>query len=420
MSDYDDCRSAGGTHEYCAARYGATDADRTSYDEANADPYGDQPGGGRTPGGLGTGDRTVDYTGKPKPGPKQRKAAEDALNAADDYWYNPETGLYEREDEGGFFDDVSETVGLSDEGPRGDPSQEGTWTTELQEGETFWDPRSHQLTDDEIEDYEEKWDNLSLTEKSRYGTFSAFLNQMQEKVLRERAGLGSDFALEEARKLARMAKGEHEASAWETDLRKALADEADKLYGGLEFAGDNRAKQARSLALALNQQDSTIMSHIAKGRQREAELASEDLEAYLENARNMGMEGYQAKEMQLLQYQAEQNKSTMDVIGSVLGAVATAVGIYLAATGGISDERLKESVKKFDIVKSKVPGLVLKTWVWNELGIEALGIKGEDVGKRQLGYIAQEVLPHYPEAVSVNKDGWLQINYALLEGLEEN
>ena len=69
-----------------------------------------------------------------------------------------------------------------------------------------------------------------------------------------------------------------------------------------------------------------------------------------------------------------------------------------------SDERLKTNIKYI----GDVSGHRIYTWKWNELG-NALGEKG-----RSSGVIAQEVKEYMPEAVTMNPNGYYQVNYRML------
>ena len=88
--------------------------------------------------------------------------------------------------------------------------------------------------------------------------------------------------------------------------------------------------------------------------------------------------------------------STMDNIQQVAGIAGTIMGI--------SDERLKENIKY--IGKSGEHNVY--SWDWNEEA-KSIGVRTPNIG-----VIAQEVLKIKPDAVSINDNGYLQVNYGAL------
>jgi len=78
--------------------------------------------------------------------------------------------------------------------------------------------------------------------------------------------------------------------------------------------------------------------------------------------------------------------------------------LTLGATAMGSDVRLKESIKK---VGELANGIGIYTWKWTKEAIEAG--KSNHMLK---GVLAQEVRKVLPEAVIVDKDGYMKVNYA--------
>ena len=83
------------------------------------------------------------------------------------------------------------------------------------------------------------------------------------------------------------------------------------------------------------------------------------------------------------------------------GAIGTGVGIY-AASG--SDFRFKNNIKFIE----EVNGIKLYTWEWNDFAIDYTD--EEDLYEPR-GVIAQELLLTYPELVSVDSNGYYQVDY---------
>lgn len=67
-----------------------------------------------------------------------------------------------------------------------------------------------------------------------------------------------------------------------------------------------------------------------------------------------------------------------------------------------SDSRLKTRINKIGENK----GLNIYTWTWNDIASNLYNLVGNSVG-----YIAQEVKEKFPEAVSTDGSGYLQIDY---------
>jgi hypothetical protein len=89
----------------------------------------------------------------------------------------------------------------------------------------------------------------------------------------------------------------------------------------------------------------------------------------------------------------------MGQIAGILGSLATA-GVPMPW----SDERLKDNVTRI----GKDKGYNIYSWEWNDKAKE-LGIDDPTVG-----VMAQEVLETNPDAVSVNENGYYQVDYGAL------
>jgi hypothetical protein len=92
-------------------------------------------------------------------------------------------------------------------------------------------------------------------------------------------------------------------------------------------------------------------------------------------------------------------EETQGILGNI-GKAATGIAALSA-----SDIRLKENIQR---VGQSVNGIPLYVWDWNEDGRR---VTGETSG---FGVIAQEVRETHPEAVVEGEDGWLRVNYGVL------
>ena len=95
------------------------------------------------------------------------------------------------------------------------------------------------------------------------------------------------------------------------------------------------------------------------------------------------------------QYKTTMAQAAAEQEGAALGAAA---GMATTAMMMMSDERLKTNIVKVD----EVDGLNIYTWDW---------IEGHDYGYNE-GYIAQEVLEMYPEAVEMQDNGYYAVDYS--------
>ncbi len=93
------------------------------------------------------------------------------------------------------------------------------------------------------------------------------------------------------------------------------------------------------------------------------------------------------------------NAGALNLLVTILGSGATTFSSSVTATGffNSSDIRLKELV---DITYDPL-GITLITYKWKD---------GSD-DKNHVGYSAQQVQEHMPDAVSENKEGFLSVDY---------
>ena len=87
-------------------------------------------------------------------------------------------------------------------------------------------------------------------------------------------------------------------------------------------------------------------------------------------------------------------------ISQIAGLVGAAAPFFS------SDKRLKNKIK---LVGRLANGIKLYKWEWTEKGKEIVGNQVE------FGVIAQEVEKIMPEAVTRGSDGYLRVNYSMLE-----
>ncbi|HLY63795.1 MAG TPA: tail fiber domain-containing protein [Terriglobia bacterium] len=124
--------------------------------------------------------------------------------------------------------------------------------------------------------------------------------------------------------------------------------------------------------------------------------------------------------------------ASLDVVGSIhssayitAGWNITAGGCVIAGVttlGGVcvSDARLKTNIKPFPLILEKLTQIEPVHFNWNKSNPPQYQFGSG----RSAGLIAQQVAKVFPEMVSVNKDGFRQVNYSelpylLLQGLRE-
>lgn len=95
--------------------------------------------------------------------------------------------------------------------------------------------------------------------------------------------------------------------------------------------------------------------------------------------------------------QATNQGATSNILG--LG------GLGLQAWNAFSDKRLKKNISFVE----EVNGNRYYIWEWNDTAQELYGLLGEDYG-----VIAQEVEEKTPSAVTVDSNGYKQVNYAMI------
>lgn len=119
-------------------------------------------------------------------------------------------------------------------------------------------------------------------------------------------------------------------------------------------------------------------------------------------------------EMQAAAARGGGGSGLMGALGNVVGAFAgskagsslIAKGIS-AVAGLFSDERLKENIEHFETLPN---GLDMYTWTWTDEAIE-LGA-GE---QPTIGVIAQRVQETHPDAVFRGEDGYLRVDYGVID-----
>ena len=99
--------------------------------------------------------------------------------------------------------------------------------------------------------------------------------------------------------------------------------------------------------------------------------------------------------------QAGRKESGGGMFGDLLSGAAQAAATYYATK--TSDKRLKTNIQKVGQLPS---GLPTYTWDWKEEFKHLVG------NQPTLGVIAQEAMEVFPEAVSMNSNGYLQVDYS--------
>ena len=116
-----------------------------------------------------------------------------------------------------------------------------------------------------------------------------------------------------------------------------------------------------------------------------------------------GAEGEANRDAQILAAQLSAQANSKSGSSGIWGAIGSIGAAYI--TRG-SDERMKTDIQYYDTVK----GLKYYTWKWNE--------KAKSIGwdrYPEIGVIAQQVQKTHPEAVVVGPDGYLMVNYGMLQ-----
>ena len=119
------------------------------------------------------------------------------------------------------------------------------------------------------------------------------------------------------------------------------------------------------------------------------------------------------RELRLLTSQMTAQASSGGSDNGFMTGLLTLGGAYLGSSSGSSwltsifksDSRLKKNIKKVDTLK----GINFYEWEWNA---EAIKIGADR--HPTFGVIAQEIQKTHPEAVIVGKDGYLAVNYGMI------
>jgi Chaperone of endosialidase len=112
--------------------------------------------------------------------------------------------------------------------------------------------------------------------------------------------------------------------------------------------------------------------------------------------------------------------TSYQVGGLGVGTAASGVTGEIRAAGNItgfysSDAKFKENIQSIPNALDSVSGIGGKTFDWTDEYIQAHG--GDDgyfVRKSDFGFIAQDVLKHFPLAVRTRPDGSLAVDYEKL------
>ena len=116
-----------------------------------------------------------------------------------------------------------------------------------------------------------------------------------------------------------------------------------------------------------------------------------------------GAEGEANRDAQILAAQLSAQANSKSGSSGIWGAIGS-IGAAWITRG--SDERMKTDVQYYDTVK----GIKYYTWKWND--------KAKSIGwdrYPEIGVIAQQVQKTHPEAVVVGPDGYLMVNYGMLQ-----
>lgn len=98
------------------------------------------------------------------------------------------------------------------------------------------------------------------------------------------------------------------------------------------------------------------------------------------------------------QAQQQQSQANMNNLSTVLGGGMMAYAL--------SDIRLKKNIKP----KGNKNGHEMWSWDWNKLAEKLYGLKG-----KAEGVMSHLVYEYMPEAIAVNEDGYIMVDYSMLE-----
>ena len=191
------------------------------------------------------------------------------------------------------------------------------------------------------------------------------------------------------------------------------------------------AFNAAQFGLGVNQQNNANLMAQAQMQgalgQQQQNMGLQDVNALLKAGQLQGMYDQNVLDARYSEFMREQNdpyqklQALNTTLGSVpfsqtttssykpsfwenMGTVATGVGTIMAAG---SDIRLKKDI---EYLGKHEKGFGVYKWNWNDTA-KAMG-----VNDRTTGVLAQELIEYMPEAVSVHPNGYLQVNYNLVEG----
>ena len=198
-------------------------------------------------------------------------------------------------------------------------------------------------------------------------------------------------------------------SLQQNQRQQATLGQEERLFSQGRLGSTGGIQEQRSLQDQIGQQQSQNMANAfgqglsAQGQQFNQALGQSQQQ--LQQQLGLGQLGQGLFNTALAPEQALQNQ--IATFGSLAPSQTTQKqnksGGILGAIGGLfSDERLKKNIKK---IGQTDKGFNLYSWEWNDLA-KSLNISG-----RTYGVIAQEVQAVSPEAVMLDKNGYLKVNY---------
>ena len=114
-------------------------------------------------------------------------------------------------------------------------------------------------------------------------------------------------------------------------------------------------------------------------------------------------QGVAAGEQALAGTNLQRAQQARESAGSIGDALVT--GVTKGLTGGLSDERAKQDIRRLH--EEALPGVPFATWSWKP---------GFEWGGRTSGVIAQDLQRVAPNLVHEGPDGLLRVDYSFLEG----
>lgn len=169
---------------------------------------------------------------------------------------------------------------------------------------------------------------------------------------------------------------------------QASAQLAETAYATLPQAMNAQANQI----VAVNQQFGDYMAGSTNITTSALNSTAVGLNAVGNNSANLGnQKTLEYANAQQANIQSQQQTNQM---------ITTGIGLGLLA---FSDERLKTNIKQIGTLGS----INLYSWIWNKKAVE-LGFPDDEL---QYGVIAQEVMRVHPDAVLMDKSGYLKVDY---------